>query len=76
MSEGIVDLAPLSDLCAEGTQEAVDEAKATILSGENKIFVGPIKDNTGKERVADGVVMTDEEMLSFDWFVEGVIGSI
>ena len=76
MSEGIVDLAPLSDLCAEGTQEAVDAAKAAILSGENKIFVGPIKDNAGNEKVAADMLMTDEELLSFDWFVEGVIGSI
>ncbi|MCC6705173.1 MAG: BMP family ABC transporter substrate-binding protein, partial [Thermomicrobiales bacterium] len=33
-------------------------------------------DNTGEERVADGVAMTAEELLSMMWFVEGVEGTI
>ena len=35
-----------------------------------------IKDNEGNVKVAEGATMTDEEMLSMDWFVEGVIGSV
>lgn len=76
MKDGIVSLDTLSALCAEGTQAKVDEAKAKILSGEWDVFYGPLKDNTGAEKVAEGAKMTDAEMLSFDWFVEGVIGSI
>ena len=42
------------------------------IDGSFHIFTGPIKDNTGVERVAAGVVMTDGELLSMDWYVEGV----
>lgn len=76
MNDGVVKLAPLTDLVAPGTKEKVDEATKKILDGNLYIFEGPIKDQTGKIKVANGVKMTDKEMLSFDWFVEGVVGKI
>jgi basic membrane protein A len=75
-SKSIIYLAPLTKNAPEGAKEAVEKAKADIVSGKNKVFVGPIKDNTGAVKVADGVEMTDAEMLSFDWFVEGVEGKV
>ena len=50
--------------------------KARIIAGEFDVFEGPIKDNTGAERVKAGESMTDEQKLSFDWLVEGVQGQI
>jgi basic membrane protein A len=78
MNEGIINLSPLTENAPEGAQEAVDKAKAAILSGENKIWTGPIKDNTGVERVPAGVTLTDEQLTSmdFNWLVEGVIGKV
>lgn len=76
MNEDMVRLDDLTDNCAEGTAEAVEAAKAKILSGELYVFSGPIMDNEGNEKVAEGAGMTDEELLNFDWFVEGVIGSV
>jgi basic membrane protein A and related proteins len=76
MEDGIVELADLTDIAPEGAKEAVEKAKADILSGKNKIFVGPLKDQTGAEKVPAGKVMTDEEWLNYDWFVEGVEGTI
>jgi basic membrane protein A and related proteins len=76
MAEGILDLAPIADFVPADVVALVEAEKARILSGEFDIFVGPLKDNTGVERVPAGVAMTDEEKLSFDWLVEGVIGSI
>lgn len=76
INDGIVDLAPLTANAPEGAQAKVDEMKAKIKSGEFKVFEGPIKDQTGAVKVPAGTVMTDEELLSFDWFVEGVVGTI
>lgn len=76
VNDGIVNLAPLTANAPAGAQAAVDNAKADILSGKNKVFVGPIKDQNGNVKVTEGTVMTDKELLSFDWFVEGVQGSI
>jgi basic membrane protein A len=39
------------------------------------VFVGPIKDQSGAEKVAAGAAMSDEELLGMTWFVQGVIGT-
>jgi simple sugar transport system substrate-binding protein len=49
-----------------------EKVRTGQIDGSFKIFTGPIKDNTGTERVAAGVSMTDAELLSMDWYVEGV----
>lgn len=76
INDGIVALAPLTANAPEGAQAKVDEMTAKIKSGEFKVFEGPINDQTGAVKVPAGTVMTDEELLSFDWFVEGVVGTI
>ncbi|HEY5583735.1 MAG TPA: BMP family ABC transporter substrate-binding protein [Ruminiclostridium sp.] len=76
MTEGVVDLAPLTDLVAPGTKEAVEAAKAKILDGSLDVFAGPIKDQTGAVKIAEGATMTVPEQQSCKWFVEGVNGNI
>ncbi len=76
MKEGLLSLAPYGDMVPEDVQALVEQEKARIISGEFDVFVGPLKDNTGTERVAAGVTMTDEEKLAFNWLVEGVKGSV
>jgi basic membrane protein A len=68
-------ITPLTKNAPEGAQEAVDEAKAKVIAGE-PIFVGPIKDQNGEIKVAEGVELTDAELLEMKWFVEGVNGKI
>ena len=72
MNDGIIALAPLTELAPAEAFTLVTEAEAAIKSGEMHPFAGPIYDNTGELRVEEGQTMTDGEMLSFDWFVQGV----
>jgi basic membrane protein A len=72
MNDGLVDLAPLTSICTEGTAEKVDAAKAQIVSGEFGIFVGPITDNTGKVEVPEGTTLTPADILGITWFVDGI----
>lgn len=76
MKDGIFDLAELTANAPAGAKEAVEKAKADILSGKNKVFVGEIKDQTGAVKVPAGKVMTDKEILNIDWLVQGVEGQI
>ncbi len=73
---GMVDIAPLSNLVAPGTNEEVAVARTAIENGSLKIFEGPIFDQDGNEKVSEGVVMTDDEIWNMDWFVKGVNGEI
>jgi len=75
LETGVVKLAPYSDLVPEDVRNIVD-AKAKEIAENDNIFVGPIKDQNGVIKVEDGVKLTDKELLSMKWFVEGVEGII
>ncbi len=76
MAEGILSLAPIADFVPQEVKHLVQTEQERILSGEFDVFVGPINDNTGELRVPEGETMSDEDKLSFDWLVEGVVGEI
>jgi basic membrane protein A len=74
LNDGIVDLAPMSDMVPQEVQDKVMAKKEAIKGGE-KVFVGPVKDQEGAEKVAAGSAMSDEDLLGMTWFVQGVIGT-
>jgi hypothetical protein len=63
-----------SDLVPEEIQTKVNELKDKIASGEVVIYSGELKDDKGNVLVEDGQVMSDEDILAQDFFVENVIG--
>ena len=68
-----------NDFVPEEVRTSVEEEIARFKSGEETIytiFTGPIADQSGEIRVPEGQSMTDEELLSMNWFVEGVQGDI
>ena len=58
LAEGFVDISPLSDNCAAGTQEIIDAVKALIISGEWDVFSG-----VKLQIAADGTITQVEEAL-------------
>jgi basic membrane protein A len=75
MEQGIVDLAPFGPMVPEAVQKKVSARKADLKAGKDTIFTGPIKDQSGKVRIADGVQAADKELLGMTWFVHGVVGT-
>ena len=76
IKEGMIKLAPLNPVVPKDVGEWVAAQEAAIVSGELHPFQGPIKDQSGTERVAEGTAMSDEELLKMDWYVEGVQGKL
>lgn len=76
MEEGIIELASIADFVPADVKTLVENKEQEIISGTFDVFVGPINDNAGTERIASGVTMSDEDKLSFDWLVEGIVGDI
>ena len=79
LAEGFVDVSPLSENCAEGTQAVIDEVKALIISGEWDVFSGtkleivdgvitqveaPLMDNAGNEIVAAGGASVEDGVIT------------
>ena len=79
MKDGMVSLTPLASFVPADVKTVVDAKKAEIMAGTFdifSIFAGPLKDQTGAVKVAEGVKMTGDEILNMMWFVEGVNGQI
>ena len=72
LKEDVVQMGPYGKKVPEDVVAAAEEVRTGQIDGSFHIFTGPINDNTGAERVAAGVVMTDAELLGMDWYVEGV----
>lgn len=58
------------------TQAAVADAAEFIASAEGSPFVGPVRDQTGAVRFAEGEVPDYATLDAIDFFVEGVVGQL
>ncbi len=75
MDKGVVDLAPYGDMVPEDVRAKVDAAKAELVAGTDNVFAGPLFDQKGEQKVAEGERLSDGDLLGMMWFVKGVIGS-
>ena len=74
MSEGLVDITDLSDFCAEGTQEKVDEATTEILTGSFNVFDGVIETNDGSMIGEEGKTLDDATITGgINWYFKNVV---
>ena len=72
LKENVVEMGPYNEKIPAEVVADAEKVRTGQIDGSFHIFTGPINDNTGAERVAAGVTMTDAELLSMDWYVEGV----
>ena len=54
----------------------IEDAKAKLISGDLKIFQGPIVDSEGTVRIPEGEAGGIDLLDTTDWLVEGVQGNI
>ncbi len=76
LNTGMVEMAPYNEAIPLAV---VSDAKATvagIISGAIHPFSGPVKNQAGEVVVPEGKVASDGELLSMDWYVEGVQGKL
>ena len=76
MKDNIVNLAPFSDLVPQNVRTVVEVFSEAIVDGAFDPFEGPIYDQRGNLRVDIGEKLSDEELLSMNWFVDNIEGSI
>ena len=75
MADGCMAVAPFGSKVPTEVQDYVNQVKADLEAGNIIVFKGPIVDQDGNVKVAEGEELTDDMMSSVDWFVKGVIGS-
>lgn len=74
MADGLVDIAPLSDICAEGTAEAVEAAREQITKDGFNVFDGVIETNDGSTVGAEGSTLSDADITgNMNWYFKNVV---
>jgi len=76
IKDGMISLAPYNKVVPADVQALVKKAEDEIKAGKLHPFQGPMKDNTGKERLAAGKTITDADLSKMDYYVEGVVGKL
>jgi basic membrane protein A len=76
LKEGMIKLGPINPAVPKDVVDIVTKAEKDIIAGTLHPFQGPLKDNAGKERVAAGKTMSDDELQKMDFYVAGVQGSL
>ena len=74
IGDGCMALAPFGPKVPDDVKAKVNQLLADLNAGKLVVFAGPIVDQNGTVRVAEGQTLSDEEMGNVDWFVKGVIG--
>jgi basic membrane protein A len=74
--EGVVALTPLNPSVPADVARLFESKKQAISAGTLLPFAGPIKDNSGAAKVAAGTSVPIDDLMSINWYVEGVDGSI
>ena len=68
-------LAPFNkDLVPQEIQDKVKALREKINNGDVQVYAGELKDDQGNVLVKDGEVMSDDDILAQDFFVDNVIG--
>lgn len=75
IAEGTVDLV-ISDLVPEDVKADVLKLKEKIINGELHPLAGPVYDQEGTLKIAEGEIPSDIELLELSWFVDNVVGNI
>ena len=76
IKDGMVKMADYGDAVPADVAAEADAIEAAIVDGTLHPFAGPINNQAGEQVVAEGEVISDEDLLKMDWYVEGVLGSI
>ena len=76
IKDGMISLAPYNKVVPADVQALVTKAQDEIKAGKLHPFQGPMKDNTGKERLAAGKAISDADLSKMDYYVEGVVGKL
>jgi basic membrane protein A len=76
IKEGAVVLTPLNASVPPDVAKQFEAKKQAIIAGTLIPFAGPLKDNTGAAKVNAGTSMSTDDLVSINWYVEGVDGTV
>ena len=74
LDDDLLVMAPFGPAVPADTAALVGARRKELAAGKAHPFTGPLKDNTGVERVKAGEVFPLTDLGKMNWLVEGVVG--
>ena len=74
LGDDLLAIAPFGPAVPADVAALVAAKRADFIAGRAQPFQGPLKDNTGVERVKAGEAFPVTDLGKMNWFVEGVVG--
>jgi len=75
LKEGMVVMAPYTNM-PDDVKKMAQETEAKIKSGELHPFAGPVVKQDGTVTVPEGQVISDQDLLGMNYYVQGVEGDL
>jgi basic membrane protein A and related proteins len=72
---GMLEMSPFANM-PDDVKTLAQQTVTDITSGKQKIFVGPLVDQTGATKLPAGQVMDEGTLASLQWLVQGVEGKL
>jgi simple sugar transport system substrate-binding protein len=69
-------LGPMLPAIPKDVVDLVEKQKQAIISGGYEIFKGPLRNQEGKEVLAQGKTLGDNDIRNMNYFLEGVDGQL
>ena len=69
-------MAPYNEAIPAEVREDLVGIEAAIKAGDIHPYAGGMRDQAGNVRVPEGEVLSDSDIRSMDWFVEGMAGTL
>ena len=76
MADDAIRVEAISPSVPKDLVQMINDKANEIRGARLHPFTGPIRSNDGKEIVAKGVMLTDEQLGRMDFYVEGVLGKV
>lgn len=76
MADGFISLSELGPWVGADTAALIEERAEEFRAGTFEPFTGPIRNQAGDVIVAEGEVISFEQLFSVDWVIEGVDGTL
>ena len=71
LAEGTIEL-PISDLVPADVKSGAEQIIASIKDGSFHPFTGPIMDQSGAVKIAEGATASNAELAGMNYYVKGI----
>lgn len=75
LAAGVIRMAPYHASLAGAPMQRLASAQERLSTGKQGVFAGPLRDQAGVQRVANGQTLEGEGIRSMRWLVEGIQGN-